>query len=216
MISIPLEYKDSICEIKTMENELIATGIIREITPDYIEIVDKFNNLSLVRYATQLKITIFNSKVGFRVIVGRVYTSTTEFLRIVDIINLLDYERRSFFRVETKLTGHMTVTEKAENQQELAGKTDTINITIKNLSLGGALIASEYPLETGDKAAIGFKLKRKEMLFQCVVRRIKEGNADHLLYGCEFLNASQKQINELCNYIFQRQRELLSQSKLEK
>ena len=41
MLPIPQEYKSSICEIKTLENELIAAGIIREITDEYIEITAK-------------------------------------------------------------------------------------------------------------------------------------------------------------------------------
>jgi len=216
MISIPVEYKDSICEIKTMENELIAIGFIRDITPEYIEVVDKFENLSLIRYETQLKITIFNSKLGIRVLIGRVYISTIEFLRIVDVINLLDYERRSFFRVETKLLGHMRVTKKAQTGQALPEDPNAIQIKIKNLSLGGALIESQYPLETGDRVTITFKLNHWESVFECVIRRIKEVNTDQTRYGCEFLNASPKQMNELCSYIFQRQRELHRRDNREK
>ena len=41
MLPISYEYESSICEIKTKENVLLAVGMIKEISEDYIKISEK-------------------------------------------------------------------------------------------------------------------------------------------------------------------------------
>mgnify|MGYP000892613451 CR=1 FL=1 len=103
MLPLPIEYIASVCEIKTLANELVATGTIQEITPEYIEVSDKTGFMSITPYGIPVKMNVFNSKNGFRVLAGKVYTSNPKFLRIVDVITLLDCERRHFFRVEVNM-----------------------------------------------------------------------------------------------------------------
>ncbi len=213
MFPIPLEYESSICEIKTKDNELISTGVIRRITPEYIEIADKFSTMSLIRYATEVKTNIFNSKLGFRVIVGKVYTSSTEFVRLTEVRSVLDYERRNFFRLELNLDAKMIPHVKSpmyapvHSGGSAAENGQFVRVLLKNLSLGGALIISEYPLGLRDHLLLRFRINRKECEFQSIVRRVEKINDDLSYYGCEFLNVSQSQSNTLCAYIFQKQRE---------
>lgn len=206
MQPIPIEYLNSICEIKTMQNDLIATGTIREITEEYLEIADKFNMMQIVRYGTSVKVTVFNSKAGFRVLAGTVYTSSTEFVRLCEVVSLLEYERRYFFRVDTNISAYMMIAGHGSDG-EADGTYYDENVMVKNMSLGGALFTSKCEFKPGDAVTLKIKLKSHECSFQCIVRRIEETELRQRLYGCEFLNVSNALADQLCSYIFQRQRE---------
>ena len=78
MSALPIqkEYEGSVCEIKSMDNELIAIGRIKEVNSKNIKVNNSKKELQIVDYGTPIKINVFNAKVGFRVLVGSIYTST--------------------------------------------------------------------------------------------------------------------------------------------
>lgn len=122
---IPSEYVSSICEIKTMNNNLVATGMVTEITEEYIEISIKSGVMTKIRYGSEVKINVFNSRLGFRVLVGSVYTSSRDFVTIMDIASILDYERRHFFRVDIDLKAEICILKQPEEpRKKLPGLDD--------------------------------------------------------------------------------------------
>lgn len=129
---IPSEYVSSICEIKTMDNNLVATGMVSVISDEYMEISIKSCIRSIIRYGSEVKINIFNSKYGFRVLVGNVYTSSSEFVRLIDITSILDYERRHFFRVDLDMKADVCI---HKHQKEFASDTDGLKDEEKKESM---------------------------------------------------------------------------------
>lgn len=107
MQTLPIEYLGSVCEVKTIDNEMVAAGTIRAVTPEFIDVVDRSGSTPSAPYGMDVKISVFNSRQGFRVMVGKVYTSSMQFVRISDVKSVLDYERRHFFRVETRMFGYI-------------------------------------------------------------------------------------------------------------
>lgn len=203
MLPIPLEYISSVCEVKTLENDLVCTGTINDVTDDYIEITDRTGKMPGVMYGLEVKVNIYNSKQGFRVVVGTVYTSSDQFIRLVDISNILDYERRHFFRVETKMFGYMKPAVRPMSEDE----PEEERVTVRDISLGGALIETENELHIGDRFKLRLNLAHNSVVFSCAVRRIKDSPESKHLYGCAFDGYSDFQSNILCAYIFQRQKE---------
>ncbi len=224
MLPLPTEYIASVCEIKTLENELVATGTIQNITQEYIEVSDKTGFMPIAPYGIPVKMNVFNSKNGFRVLAGKVYTSTLKSIRIVDVITLLDCERRHFFRVEVHMIAQVyllknqtksTSQEDANNQSEKNSKPKVIRAVIHNLSLGGTLFTCSENLETGDGISIKLKVGRKSIVLNGIVRRTKETEKGNLLYGCEFSDVTESAANALCAYIFQCQREQIYNKRME-
>lgn len=115
---IPAEYISSICEVKTIDNVLIATGMVDEITDEYIEVAVKSGKMSTIRFGEEVKINLFNSKHGFRVLAGKVYTSSLQFIRIVEVISILDYERRHFFRVDIDMKSNICIKKRNKPKEQ--------------------------------------------------------------------------------------------------
>lgn len=207
---VPDEYVGSVCELKSMENELVATGVVGEITEDYIRFDAKANPIPLQRYGTVLKANVFNSKAGFRVLVGKVYAASTRFLKLIEVTSLLDYERRNFFRIEADQPAWIEQKNEATEEWE-----DTQRVTIRDISLGGVLV--EWPegkAEIGAHIFLRLKLGRFNQVVECIVcREEKRNNA--VFYGCEFRALSTPQSDAICQYIFQRQREQMQKNKME-
>ncbi len=78
----------------------------------------------------------------------------------------------------------------------LPGKSSPVHVTIKNLSLGGAAIASVKPLGAkGDSVTlvlqVTFENKKEDLNLVSAIRRISESNESLMLNtGVEFVNAS--------------------------
>lgn len=208
---VPDEYVGSVCELKSMSNELIATGVVGEISEDYVRFDARANPIPLQRYGTMLKANIFNSRAGFRVLVGKVYATSTRFLKLIEVTSLLDYERRNFFRIEADQPAW--IARKEEDTEEWQ---DAVRVTIRDISLGGVLI--EWPdgeVKTGAEIFLRLKLGRFNQVVACTVCR-EEERAGVSCYGCEFQALSTAQSDAICQYIFQRQREQIQKNKMEK
>ncbi|MEA5010175.1 MAG: PilZ domain-containing protein [Angelakisella sp.] len=208
MLPIPQEYKSSICEIKTLENELIAAGIIREITDEYIEITAKSGTMDIVRYGTPLKINVFNHKQGIRVLRGNAYISSVDFIRVVDVVTVLDHERRNFFRVSTNMSAFAQIW--LEDADSDPNSIESLNVKVKNLSLGGALIITDRELKSNQQMYLIINLDKQTCRFRCSVKRIENNSKHGFMYGCKFYEAPDSETSALCAYIFKKQREQIN------
>lgn len=205
------EYTSSMCEIKTMENELIATGILSEITKDQIEIVAKVGNMPIAEFGTQVKVNIYNSKLGFKVLTGQVYTSSYHFIRLMELDFLVDYERRHFFRVDISMRTNIKLAENEETDKDI----QPIPVEVTNISLSGVGFITAEKLEKDKIYSIVFKMMRKTCDLQFTIARefcLRDGSFQ---YGCQFEQMSTMDGDILCAFIFERQREQISRQRLE-
>lgn len=210
MLPIPIEYLNSVCEIKTMENGLIAAGVIAQIEEDYVQINEKNGFFPLLSYGTMLKVNIFNSKIGFRVIIGSVLSTSIRFIKLVDVSSLLDYERRNFFRIETDQPACLV-------EEQPDGSCNILcSIIVRDLSLGGVLFETDLdagPFSLEQRISLKLKLTRMSLILPLRIKRIIPDNGKKSQYGCEFDGISDAQTDAICTYIFQRQRERLNKAK---
>lgn len=206
MMPIVKGYEESVCEIKTMENELIAIGKIKEISEKYVRIYNKNKELKVVDYGKLIKVNIFNTQIGFRVIVGNVYTSTRSELSIVGVSSLVDRERRHFFRVDMDLGAKLLFKGKAFSNDE-------IEIRVLDMSLSGLRFKTTRNFNVGDMVSVELDLnKKKNLNFPCKIVRSIEGDNDseEYQYGCEFTGKQNESSDALCSFLFQKQREFLN------
>ena len=59
-------YNDCVCEVKNLENNLIATGTLRAVSEDMLEVQDSGSHLPLLTLDTKVKLIIHNTERGPR------------------------------------------------------------------------------------------------------------------------------------------------------
>ncbi len=207
MLPIPKEYLNSLCEVKSMGNFPILLGYVSDITDDGVKISRKDDRLPVIHCNSTVKANIYNRDLGFRVVIGKVYLSTEEFLRLSDVQNASEYEKRGFYRVKINLeTQARLVPEKWQGGRQLAQ--EPFKIRIHDISLSGLFFVSGKTLHVGDKLEIALHLYGEAVPLLCTIHRtrpVEMGTADG--YGCGFEDNSGKKFDLLCRLLFQYQRE---------
>jgi c-di-GMP-binding flagellar brake protein YcgR len=204
MLPISKQYLKSRCEIKTIDNSLITTGILCDIAEDDIKIGKDTDFLSTLHCGTLVKIQVSNQNLEIKVLIGKVFVSSSELLQITDIQNLTDFERRNFFRLKLNIhTQAYPVQENGAPCQDV----QVFQINITDLSLSGFFIRTRRTLEMGDCFVATIPLSDVQLSFICKVQRFQKANSRSNGYGCSFVNNSNRQFDQLCKYIFEKQRE---------
>ncbi|MVB09765.1 PilZ domain protein [Caprobacter fermentans] len=211
MLPLPENYLRSPCEVKAMDNKPILTGYLDGTSDNEIQIVNKSDPLPVVHCNTTVRISIFNSTLGFRVLVGKVYLSTPVFIRISDVQSEADYEKRNFFRVRVDLAAEVLPEDDRGNVRR---EEPPVPVKIRDLSLSGLYFKSAIKLETGDRLSVRLKLYDSVVSISCkIVRKLVVERAQEDGYGCEFLQNSGPTFDLLCKYLFECQREQIRMMK---
>lgn len=212
MLPISEQYLQSPCEMKSMDNVPILMGYLRNVFTDGIEISGATDKLPVIHANTTVRVSVFNNMLGFRVMVGKVYLSTPELIRLVEVQNEDDYEKRNFFRVKVDFKAEAYVVRGEEN--ESSSPKNIFPIQVRDLSLGGIYFTSETPLKADDRVVINLDLFDTSVSIICkIVRKMEVQHVFKDGYGCEFLDNSGRQFDLLCKYLFDRQREQIRMMK---
>lgn len=207
MAALDERYKNSICEVKGVRNELLTTGRINTITEDSMELIHPDDDkMPLLAYNTTVKIGVFNAKLGFRMLMGVVYISTSEFLRITNLKTLQEFERRGFFRMQVHIpTKIYQITD--EGGEPGGEPSPAIPVMLEDISLSGVQISIPDKMEIRDTFAIEVQLFKRRMMFNCRVARVARQMDDgRFYYGCAFYDHTERQMDDLCYDLFQLQR----------
>lgn len=206
-----VDYVGCACEVKTMDNDLLMVGKIRAVISEdsgqALEIVSSDGEeLPTAAYGIPVKLNIFNSKLGFLGVGGRVYITHNTFWRINDISTLGVSERRGYFRIKVHTYAEVTGPSKANEIK-------SYKCLVTSVSLSGLLMAieddSSYFREGTDLEVRGLRVGESPESFnvKCEVRRIDENQAIGKLYGCQFVEMKTKETDRLCQEIFAKQRQ---------
>ena len=202
MLPVSEQYVNSLCEMKFMDGTLILLGYIKEITEEGLEIRGREDRLPVVHCNTIVKISLFNSILGFRVLIGKVYLSTEDMIRVVELQSAADFEKRNFFRVKVSLPCSVQPVVEKEKSVSFSG-------SVNDISLGGLFFACGEELNEGDNLIVRLKLYDTDISLLCKIIRKKSGPDfdSHNGYGCEFLDNTGRQFDLICKYLFDCQRE---------
>lgn len=203
---LPDEYRGAWCEVKTADNELIAVGKIKVIMPKYIIINDGGHKMPEVEPGTLVKINVFKSGSEIRVCIGNVYISENTELSIVNVISLVNSEKRSFFRVSTSIK---TTAFYRPSPKDIY-PTET-NITVLDMSLNGLKFKTAAEIEENTVVGVKIDLKNKKtLMLSCeVVRLIGEKKDGCQKYGCRIIDDEGGQIDDICTFLFERLRSFI-------
>lgn len=205
MLPISEQYILSPCEVKTMENVPVLAGYLKKITEEGVQICNRTDKLPTIHCNTTVKVNIFNSALGFKVLIGVVYLSTDELLRVVDLRSAADYEKRNFFRVKVNIPTNAYV---LDNESDINAPISCFPINICDLSLSGLSFTCDREFKIDDRLCINLALYGTGLSLLCkVMRSIPVEPAAGKSFGCEFLDNTGSQFDLLCKYLFDCQRE---------
>ena len=197
----------SLCEIKTESNDLLVVARLVSIDENdssrynFVH-QNKDEKLPLLAYNTPVKIISFSGKDGFVLLRGNVYISTDKLLSLVEVHSAQGYERRKYFRLNTTTTADAILQNSDEDEQPFV-------VDLYDISLGGVRIGSRRALCKNDILLTSFTLLDRKLDFCCrICREIpdKKLNPQIHQYGCEFVNFTNRQLDQLCNILFKIQR----------
>jgi len=207
MNPIDERYLGNVCEIRSFANELIGIGVIREVGEDFITIGARDSELRLFNTFQKIKLNIFNSKVGFTVIICEVLASTRKMLRVVSPIKIVDHERRQGFRVAVDLHARISI---SRERLESGDYDDLQVVWIEDMSICGLKIHSDKKYILGQVVWLTFELDERTRLTvkaQFVRDTDVEGDGDLREYGIKLLFDREEDSDKLCSYLFKAQRE---------
>lgn len=216
----------ALCEIRDMDNDLLMVGKIDKIEEHYVQVTDKNSQSLRVEYGTPIKAQIYSVSDDFAFIEGTAYLCDENFLRISDIDFIATEERRNFFRIDV----NEPVNACGSASKDIA---DRLYIPWKeayvgNISLSGILLHTKEDLEVGSYVMVQLpqlKNKKNKGYVYHIIRKEekkkvrksqndKDKDVRFFSYGCELVNdATNRNTDELCSYIFERQRKIMGKMK---
>lgn len=206
------KYLNSVCKVRSMENILLTAGHIVEITNNEITIRNESDLPNIIQFNKTVRLSILNDKLGFLTVIGTVFTCTTKLLKLVDLKEVNQFEKRSFFRLGVALNG--IITYPVESEAEDPTKCVSHKVVIQNVSLSGVLFTSTFPLQINDRISIQIFTPFGKLVFNCRVCRIvlSESGENHR-YGCEFDKYPEKAGDALWKYMLLKEREDIRRAK---
>ena len=212
MMPIDSEYAESVCEIKTMDNQLMAIGKVKEVTERYLKLYNRKKEFRIMDFGEELKVNIFNTGLGFKVVMGNVYTSTKSELSMINVSVIADKERRHFFRVDMDIDAKIIYRKRGPSKEA--------DVKVLDMSLSGLRFKSELEFSEGAIVSIVIELtpngrgNGKEYTLPCeIVRIIPNEDQNVFQYGCQFMGEHDDSSDALCSFLFKKQRESLNENR---
>ncbi len=201
-------YKKALSEITSMRNELLDYARIDKLEPAAIVFVPFRPKYDLMRldYGMDVKVNVFNNSEGFRALQGTVGISSVSQLRVMNLQVICASDRRQFVRIKTNLRGQVTLL--AAGGKALEPPPPPVRVSVSDLSMGGAEIATPIPYAEGSILLLKSEYGGYKLEFVCMVRRISRKNNDASnYYGCRFEDISVLQEETLHKVLLRLQQE---------
>lgn len=198
------DFISSSCEVKSLSNQLIVIGYICKSGDDYLEISSKKDKLPMQKANSRVKIIIKSKKNGWKTLIGKVYLSTNDMMRITDLQTSANFERRKYFRVNLQLDSEAVKSTDMESEDMIDEHTAAIPIKIKDASLRGLQFESDISFEINDELIILIPVLTKDLYFTATIcRKFKKNGA--IGYGCEFIDPPDRDLDILYKYLLEQE-----------
>lgn len=207
-------YIGCVCEIYSVDNDLLALGKLKEIRTEPCLTVELISSdggdMVKIGTGTEVKISLISNKLGFLGLYARVYIVHDRFWRADEVRILGDHERRGYFRVKNHSNARISP---VNDDAKIGDACETVyQGLVTNVSLSGLLFAIDvdkclFKVDTRLRVA-GFSVGESPHRFTvfCRVRRVTQHPVAGRLYGCQFEKLDDKESDKLCQAIFTQQR----------
>ena len=157
MVDLSDGYVGSSCVIKAKNNDLITMGVMHRIGKNFIDIGSSRNELPSIPYNLLVKIEIYNTQIGFKVLIGRVYLSSPKLARVIDLNEATNDERREYFRISTRDTGVIYNCMRGDDILDMEEESTDYNglkVHLVDISLGGLMFRTDEIFKINDRLNI--------------------------------------------------------------
>lgn len=200
---IDKHYEGSMCEIKTLKSAFIMSGTIKSISAvGIVEIINPYQKIDIIPEGSELRLYVFSATKDFAMFIGEVLYCDNEVLKLSSVVDLADYERRRFFRVNIdEYAAVIRKHEDGEPPQEAA------IVKVKNLSLCGIKFASPLSFKTGEKIFLSMPLYKSAMhKIDITIQRNVSAVGENYMYAGEITGLAANVEKSLCAFLFEHQR----------
>lgn len=208
------------CEVRSWENDLIYLGKLHLTEQKVTVEVEEATGAPVppVLFNTKVKLKVYLSGQGGRLLEGLVCGSTPTFWRLDHLRPLHEREKRQSFRQRVHVSGKVMCVssiylssmsnEPPEVHSAAPELQRTLVCQVEDLSLGGALIRCREAYEVGDWLLVmDVNLPGSlPFTFTCQVRWTEEVRVGEWEYGCQFSEMAPKEQDRLFQTIFELQR----------
>lgn len=206
MLPVPETYLHCACEIKTLEGILLGNGLLNGIAEDSVQIARADGFLPTIPCGALVSLHLSQPSGENKTLIGKVSLSGPEKMRVDDVQNLSDYERRNFFRIKTVINTlvHPVLEEKSD-----FSSVQPFQVRVTDLSMSGCFIESRKKLEIDSRFMLALPLYEEKISLLCKVQRKMKPENRFNGYGCVFINNTSRQNDLLCQYLFEQQRTII-------
>ncbi len=207
MTDLDTNFVGALCEVKTLENQLLLIGTVSKIDRNdqvVVDIVSKNGEpLQLLEYNLRVKV-VLRKNGKFLVLGATTFASTKDICRIVNVKIFQDSERRKFFRVTSSAYAKAIDLEDTMNQV-----VQTHDIKLVDISISGIKFFCEHNFTTDETVSISNLYLAPELpVFELSCKIIDSISVDGG-FECRgnFVDLSEFTIDLLCKAIFKLERE---------
>ena len=154
MVDLLDGYVGSSCVIKAKNNDLISMGVLHRIGKNFIDVSSSRNELPGIPYNLLIKLEIYNTQLGFKVLLGRVYLSSPKLVRIVELSEATNDERREYFRISTRDEGIIYNCIRGNDTLDMGEESEDYNglkVRLVDISLGGLMFCTREEFKVNDR-----------------------------------------------------------------
>lgn len=205
--------KKKLCVLQGMDNTLLGSGFLVQMTEDSIEI-ENANGLPTLPLDMQIKVTVHGLESGLHISAGRVYYSSSERLRVDDLVLCTGSEQRKTYRVTINSPGTLLVYALRPGEGGYGDKLFEEPVTVRDISTGGCLLVVDKNVRI---AGCGLKLRLTmyETIeeFDLEIMTARDKSISENLYGMAFRNVNQRMEQVLDLYLLRVQQEQIRRSR---
>lgn len=207
------EYDGCLCEVKGLNNSLLATGTFRQVNDDSVEVQDKGGRLPVLAMDSKVKLVLHSTRRSNVVLAGKVYHASETKLILTSMESFADREQRRFFRLNIDHSAILIIPPGLTDAQgqPLPAK---LPIRVKDVSLCGFLFECERTLSVGEYMKLSMTLIHNELeTMSIVIRREVEQPNGRLAYGCEVVDLSSRVESRLNAFVLEQQQRQIRRSR---
>lgn len=212
---LPKEYDKAICEVRSLSNSLLATGIIRLVSDsdDTLEVLSRAGHLPMLSMGTRVNVVVHQSKAGLKVLTGEVYISGEDMMRLRNVTTRAEHDPRRYYRQVIDHSATLLFPEGGEDHEGVA-LPERLPIRVKDISQCGMMFECENTFAVGDELQVSITLLHNELeTLNLIIRREVPRPSGKKGYGCDIVDMSGRLEQRLTAFVMEEQQLSLRRSR---